>query len=386
MPTLKALQRLHRIKKDGTAEIVIRITHKRKIVYVRTGYYVKPLQLKDGTVVKHMDASLINAAIEKKKSEILQNIIKQDLLNEGINIGKAAGKRPDSAETMIGAIKHVMKGYEAKGNAASYHRMKTNLDYVLEAWGRDKYLTDITKLDVEKFANYRYSKGNSHSTVKKNLNDLGSVLNHVDFKGANIFHAFAKKIKATPVKREKLTDVEIKMLEDVKLTGSADLARDMYLFSFYAHGCRFENVATIKREYIRNGYINYRMNKGLDVREIAIHPKLKAIIDKYISAQTLYLFPVVKQLHNDWNKKEIISNANSLINKFLLCASRTAGIEKHISFHTARHTFAYLSKTKMVNVNVIQDALGHSKQSTTQGYLKSLSDDVINEELKRVYE
>lgn len=386
MPTLKAVQRLHRIKKDGTAEIQIRVSHNRKTIYVRTGYYVKPAHLIDGVIKKHPESTLLNLMIEDKKAEILQNLLRQDLDDKKLNLNKATGKKPATMQTMFGAIQYVLKTFEIQRKSASYRRMLTNLSYIKEAWGKDIYIDDIKITDVEKFVNYRYQKGNSNSTVKKNLIDLSSVLNHIGYKGDNLFMDYSKKIKADPIKREKLTYAEIRMLENVKLSGLADLARDMYLFSFYTHGMRFENVSTIKREDVQKDHIFYRMNKGHDHREIAIHPKLKAIIQKYIKGTSLYLFPVVKSEHNEWNKKEVIGNANTLINKYLLNAARIAGIEKHISFHTARHTFAYLSKKKMVHVNVIQDALGHSKQSTTQGYLKSLDDDTINNALSVLYE
>lgn len=386
MPILKIVQLPHQVKKDGTAQILIRITNNRKSVYQKTGYYVKPSQLKDGIVVKHPDAVLLNLNIEQKKSDVLKAILKQDLAREEINIGKALGKRPDSTETMFGAIKHVMKTYEVQKKVASFNRMKTNLGYIQDAWKKDIYLTDITKVDVTNYANYRYKIGNTDSTVKKNLADLATVLNHVGYKGYNHFADYAAGIVARPVKREKLTAHEIKLLEQVNLTGVADIARDMYLFSFYTHGMRFENVATFKREYIKGDLIRYRMNKGEDVREIFIHAKLRAVIDKYINAQTLYLFPVIKELHTDWNKKEIVGKANTLINNFIITAAQRAGIETHVHFHQARHTFAYLSKKKMVSVNVIQDALGHSKSSTTERYLKSLDDDTINDALKSVYE
>jgi integrase len=385
MPTLKAVHR-ERIKKDGTAEIQIRITHNRKIAYVRTGYYVKPGQLKDGIVTKHPDAALLNVKIEQKKSELLQNILKQDLAGEQINIGRAADKRPGSTETMFGAIKHVMKKYEAQNMPASYTLLKTNLDHIQAAWENDIYIVDIKKLDVEKFVNYRYSLGNAKTTIKKNLSHLATVLNHIGYQGHNYFLEYAKSITAKPVKREKLTFEELKALENVSLTGMADIARDMFLFSFYTHGMRFENVVTFKREFIKDGYIDYRMNKGEDVREILIHPKLQAIIDKYIHAQTMYLFPLVNREHNIWNKKDVLGPSNTLVNNFLINAAQRAGIEKRVHFHMARHTFAYLSKKKLVNATIIQDALGHSKASTTAGYLKSLSDDEINEGLRSVYE
>lgn len=386
MPSFKTLQLPHQIKKDGTAQILIRITHGRKVKYIKTGYYVKPAQLREGIVIKHSDAALMNIAIEEKKSKLLQNILRQDLSGEEINIGKAAGKKPESSETMFGAIKHVMNKYQAQNQPASFNRMKTNFDYLQKAWQKDIYISDITKIDVEKYVNYRYQLGNGASTVKKNLKDLSSVLNHIDYKGRNFFQEYSKSIKAEPVQREKLTADEIKLLESVKLKGLADVARDMFLFSFYTQGSRFESVATLSREAINNNHIIYRMNKGKKIREILIHPKLKNIIEKYFDAKTLYLFPVVKEKHNDWNKKEIIGRANALINNFLNHAAQQAGIERHIHFHLARHAASYLALVSGINTSIIKDALGHSSIRTTEVYLKSLSDDKINEAYKILYE
>lgn len=386
MPTLKVCQLDHQIKKDGTAQILIRIIHKKKVAYVKTGYYIKPAQLKEGIVTKHPDAVMLNMAIEQKKSELLQNILKQDLNNEEINIAKAAGKRELTTATMYGAIRHVINMYEAQKKATAFRKMRINDQFLKEAWSKDIYLNDITKLDVEKFANYRYQKGNGKSTVKKNVRDLGTVLNHVGFKGHNYFYEYAKNIKAKPAQRDKLTFEEIKLLENAHLKGMYDIARDMFLFAFYAQGMRFESVATFKREYIRGEYLYYTMNKGEKSREIFIHPKLKAIIEKYINGTSLYLFPVVKEVHTIWNKKEIIGTVNAMINNFLTGAAQRCGIDKHVSSHVARHTFAYLSLKKNITTEIIKDALGHSTVKVTECYLKSLGDDAINEAVKVVYD
>ncbi|PSL44153.1 hypothetical protein CLV51_10618 [Chitinophaga niastensis] len=74
-----------------------------------------------------------------------------------------------------------------------------------------------------------------------------------------------------------------------------DLGRDMYLFAFYSQGMRFANVATTKREAIDEAYLDYRMNKGRDLRSIKIHPKLARIIDKDWNSGGPYLFPLLKK-------------------------------------------------------------------------------------------
>jgi integrase len=50
----------------------------------------------------------------------------------------------------------------------------------------------------------------------------------------------------------------------------------------------------------------------------------------------------------------------------------------NISFYSARHTYATRSKRKGVPTSTIQDALGHSTEQTTQIYLESFEDHIID--------
>lgn len=68
----------------------------------------------------------------------------------------------------------------------------------------------------------------------------------------------------------------------------------------------------------------------------------------------------------DFNKR------NTKIGKKLTAWAKSAGINKHITFHCARHTFAVMMLELGVNIAVIQKLLGHRDLSTTLIYAKVL--------------
>lgn len=386
MATIKVLQLAHQVKVDGTCPILIRVTKNRKSVYSRTGYYVRLDQFQNGKVVKHPDAKMINIAIEVLCSQINDAKVKADIAGINVEASDLAKGRIRDSRTFFAATNKLLETYEARSNVAAFNRLTTNLGYLKEAWGRDLALSELNKDWIEKYANFRYRLGNTSSTVKKNLADLGVVLNNIDFDGKNHFTAYAKTIKTEPVQREKLTAKEISDLEAIELAGLEDQARDMFMFAYYCHGMRFESVATFDVDMIKEGKIYYRMNKGKKLREIEIHPKLQAIIDKYKNAGTKHLFPVVEKDFTEWTKKDVIGAANTLMNTYLKRVGIMTGIGKHIHFHMARHSFATIALQKGVGYEILKDALGHSKFTTTQGYLKSLSDDHVNDAVRKVFD
>jgi site-specific recombinase XerD len=328
---------------------------------------------------------LINAALEIKRSEIAEQVYKADIEKSFLDIDQL-GKKKKKSGTFFTAIKMRLDSLEARNQPAMYEKLRAKLKILRKIWEKDIYLADLNKPAVEKYIAARIKSKVHVNTIKKELSAFSSVLSFVEFAGIDPFHKAQASLKPIKPKKQKLTLENIRSLEVTALSGMNDIARDMFLFSFYTHGMRFENVATFTEKMIKKGHIVYRMNKGKDIREIEISPKLQKIIDKY-RGNTPYLFPVIKKEITDvWQKATLIGSANAMVNANLKRVAIICGIETNLSTHIARHTFAFLTLKRNVSHAVIKDALGHSSIKTTEGYLESLSDDDINKAVRGLYD
>jgi len=227
---------------------------------------------------------MINMALEAQRSKIMAKYYQAEINGEQLD-----------ELTLHKAIYNKLIELEKSEKVATYRRLLYNFNIIKQIFPNDIKLSKITPEIVDKYISFRMESGNGNNTIKKNLKDLSGVLTYAGFRGVDYFYSKATTLKTIPPKKDKLTPDEIKILEEKKLDGYYDLARDMWLFSYYIHGARFESVATFRREYIKGNVLSYQMNKGLKYREIVIHKKLKSIIDKYINNNSIYLFPLLKK-------------------------------------------------------------------------------------------
>ena len=70
---------------------------------------------------------------------------------------------------------------------------------------------------------------------------------------------------------------------------------------------------------------------------------------------------------------------NSNTNKELAIIARLAGLNKRISFHTARHTNATLLIYNGVNITTVQKLLGHKSVRTTQVYTNIMDMTIVHD-------
>lgn len=162
-----------------------------------------------------------------------------------------------------------------------------------------------------------------------------------------------ENIKKPETQRGYLTIQEVRKLNKTSC-GNIDV-KDAFIFSCFT-GLRYSDVLNLKWSNIKKDKIEFIQKKTGGVEYLPIADAVKKIISKKSKKKTnefvfhLPAKPVIWQHIQNWIKK--------------------AEINKKVSFHTARHTFATLSLTMGTDLYTVSKLLGHKNISTTQVYAK----------------
>nr|MBA4405177.1 recombinase XerC [Nanoarchaeum sp.] len=166
-----------------------------------------------------------------------------------------------------------------------------------------------------------------------------------------------------------LTKEEIKRLFDCASTKKSLLIMRL----IYSTGLRVSECVNLKVSDLElednQGWV--RSGKGNKDRPIFLSKPLIEELKKYIQTlaeNEIYLFP---------GKNGHISTRN--VQYIVKTAAKKAKINKKVSVHKLRHSFATHNLENGVDIRLIQELLGHSDLSTTQIYTK-----VSHEQLKKI--
>ena len=143
-----------------------------------------------------------------------------------------------------------------------------------------------------------------------------------------------------------------------------------YLASCYC-GLRHSDIKTLSVKSIQDGHIVKKMKKGrkgvLKTVRIKITNQLKPLLEAESKNGLAFGVSVME---------------SSQTNKYLKEIAKIAGIDKELTFHSARHTFAITSLKLGMAMKSISDILGHSEIKTTERYAR-VFDDYRNQEMDK---
>ena len=233
-----------------------------------------------------------------------------------------------------------------------------HLDHFMISEYRDPYNRPIARNTV-----------NKHHTRFRTL--LIKALNE-DIILKNPYNRF--KLKDTKTRRDFLTTDELNKLKDFDLGNNQSLqkVRDIFLFSCFT-GLRFTDASNLKMNDIitdENGvmFVSLKMKKTKDFIQVPLIGDAVEILKRY----------------DDHPDREVLGFllpriSNQKVNAYLKELSNLAGIQKTITHHVGRHTFATHALNKGIPIEVVQKLLGHTDIQTTQIYARMLTSTIVRE-------
>lgn len=338
------------------------------------------------------DAREINALIDKlmlRLNKIYAGLVEEDDVVTADKIKQIFQGKEPVRKTLLEAFDHhnlMMKSRVGIDfSPSTYTRYKTTYDHIknflLHQYSQsDIFLQQIRYPFITDLEHYLkvVRKCNHNSTLKyiRNFRKIMNMAVKNDWMDKDPFKAYQVKLKDTKrvfLTREELQVLEVKQIEINRL----DQVRDVFVFCCYT-GLSYVDVEKLSLKEIVIGldgdqWISIDRTKTGNASNVPILPKAHQILLKYRDQPEIAisgrLLPVI---------------SNQRINAYLKEVATLCGIEKRLTFHAARHTFATtVTLSNGVPIETVSAMLGHKNFRTTQIYAKVVQEK-INKDMQKL--
>lgn len=403
--------------RKGTYNILLRITQDRKHRRIKSSIELKSPKdynpkAKRGNWIRTSEPNykLWNAvlAAEIENAKITYRDLREQGLATKENI-KSTIKSEEISPSFLAYAKQRTSDILNEGghrNFKKYNGFCNKLEGFLKSNKKtDLLFVEVTTSFLSRFEAYLHTLKNERipdaklhpNTIAINLNIFKSIVNRAieidkfikpelnPFLG----YKYDREVSTT---KEKLNEAEILLIEELDLKEGSLIwnCRNYFLFSFYLAGIRAGDLIQLRWCNITSeGRLEYRMTKTKKDRSIFLHDKARDILQHYYVEgcnSTDYIFPLLdsnapyaKAVTPEQKAtmtpemiirlNNIVGAKNALLNKYLNKLAKFANIEKHISMHVARHSFAKIAKDNKVDNNHLKNLLGHSNIKITEAYM-----------------
>ncbi len=380
--------------KNNEAEIYARVTVDRKRVNislkrkVNVDHWNVTKKRVNGTNAK---ARQINSYLDETYTLLFQ--IYQDLKFKGELItaqlikAQYTGENDDDGKTLNNILEYHNQKIENTLAAGSIRNFGITENYVKKFLLQKKKTSDIylKQLNYEFLTDFQiylsnlwpvgHQKALSNNTVMKHIQRLRKIVTlayHMEWINKDPFVRW--KMTYDKTNREFLSEVELKSLEEkVFISKRLDRVRDLFVFSCYT-GISYVDIMNLTPNHLVLGmdggnWIRTKRQKTNTVVKVPLLGQALDIVNKYkdhpSTAINDSLLPVL---------------SNEKLNVFLKEVANFAGIQKNLTFHMARHTFATtVTLSNGVPIETVSKLLGHTKIATTQIYARVLENKISSD-------
>ena len=381
--------------KDGTVPIYVRITINKQRVEFSLQKSIEGSQwhTKKGYALGTSKTTReINSYLDFVKSKLL--IKKRELEEENRIVTALTLKNQylgieDSGKTILQIFREHNERCEGLMNIdfspGTVERYKSSYNHVKrfieKKYKRDDMaLYEITPMFISDFEYYlKTTRKCCHNTTVKYIKNFKKIIRIALANGWMKADPFINiKYHLDDVDMDFLNEQELNKLMEKEFTiERLQVVKDIYLF------CCFTGLAFIDVKNLMNSDIEFRDNrqwikkrrqKTKNWCHVPLLPPAVRLMEKYkghpICRQRGCVLPVP---------------SNQRMNAYLKEIADLTGIEKKLSTHTARHTFATtVTLANQISIEVVSKMLGHSSINMTKKYARVV-DDLINRDMQKIY-
>ena len=377
-----------RFAKDGTASIEISILINRKYYYINTGVRVRKNEWKFNRIVNRADADSLNdrvaimlERVDAIVNKSLENGTEIDVADIRRKVWAPDARRRNDVDDVIAWMSEQVPFLGVKHGTAKHY--ECSIRRLLE-FGHIRKWPDVTLENLHKWDAFLHGIETHRTdaeiksgkpveyigqgTVRNYHKDINALLGRALKFGLidrNPYDRMKGEIKRGDTETvEYLTREELKRIEKLELTDGTmlDVARDLFIFQAYT-GMGFSDMQAFslddcKQDGDRWMLAKKRVKTGVVYYVQLLQPAL-AVAQKYGGS----LPHIAVQVYN----------------RHLHALAEMAKIQKRVTSHVARHTFATWALHQKVPIERVSKMLGHANIRQTQLYAKVLAQDVYNE-------
>lgn len=196
-------------------------------------------------------------------------------------------------------------------------------------------------------------------------------------------YPFTNVYTGVAVTRKRAVDEKIilQLLKtDLSASPSLALSRDLFVFSYCTRGMAFVDMAHLRKKEVSSDTISYYRHKTGKQLVIGIEPCIDEIIRRYgkMTKESPYVFPIISSEKPEKAYTQY-QTALGYHNRKLKKLAKLIGLDTPLSTYTPRHTWATAARNRNIPIAVISAAMGHASEKTTQIYLDSFENSIIDQ-------
>lgn len=348
-------------RKNGLSPIEISLSVNGKRLVFPIGKYCKPTEFRQLLESKKPnDVKLYCEAVGLKINQWQTQLFLEGKTASVAKIKALLQGKQERHETVKDCVNEYLKN-KVKTTSA-YSKYKNTLSRFLEFIGED---TDIASVTTQQIIDYKlkYEAKFAQGTLRNEMKKVKSlflwafnsgIISKTPF--ANVTFTFKDPEKPY------LTQEEIAKIREAKLDERLDRVRNFFLFLCYS-GLEYADMVHLEKDDVK------RNAQGqLYIKKQRVKTK-----ETYLSI----LFEDAAELWELFDG-DIPMVSCQKANKYLKEVAEKAGIDKHITLLTGRHSYAvYLLSTLLIPIDIVQRMLGHTTNRQSLHYAKMLDSAVF---------